>query len=251
MADTERSRIRRQAKHCACQLAARNSLAVFARSSAARRSFSGSDSMTSACSGSMPCTGSISSTSAAAAIPCLPPGMALAMDPSMSSALGMEPISDFARWRILVGQSAVHWHGVAHTVEIILTVGALVGCVEFTYGVDLVAEEFDTHRMRQSGRKNVDDATADGEFAHGPSPSRRACTGFPPVCGMLRQEAVPRLRENTSGSDVPQACDHRLDEGAHRHDQNADGAEEQRAALFGMLQPAEHRHAACHSVRAW
>ena len=44
---------------------------------------------------------------------------ALAMDSSMSSALGMEPISDFARWRIWSVNCSSR-HGVAHTVEISL-----------------------------------------------------------------------------------------------------------------------------------
>ena len=121
--------------------------------------------------------------------------------------------------------------------------------MEFTYGVDLVAEEFDTHRMRQSGRKNVDDATADGEFATVHHQDDARVRVFHQFAGCFVKRQFLALGEH-EWFDVPQACDHRLDEGAHRHDQNADGAE-QRAALFGMLQPAEHRHAACHSVRAW
>ena len=65
--------------------------------------------------GSMPCTGSISSTNAGSNDSMPSTGMALAMDSSMSSAFGMEPIRDFARTRTF-SVSCSSRHGVAQTI---------------------------------------------------------------------------------------------------------------------------------------
>ena len=46
-----------------------------------------------------------------------------------------------------------------------LAVGALVGRVEFSDGVDLVTEELDAHRMWRGWGKDVDDAAAHRELA--------------------------------------------------------------------------------------
>ena len=70
--------------------------------------------MTSACLGNMPCTGSMSSTNAGSNDSIPSTGMALAMDSSMSSALGMDPIRDFARLRTLSVNCSSR-HGVAQT----------------------------------------------------------------------------------------------------------------------------------------
>ena len=83
-----------------CQLAARNSFAVLDRSSAERRSFSGSESITTARLSSMPVTGSMSSTSAGIRDSMPSTGIALAIDSSISSAFGIWPISRRARPRI-------------------------------------------------------------------------------------------------------------------------------------------------------
>ena len=127
-----------------------------------------------------------------------------------------------------------------------LAVGALVGRVEFSDGVDLVTEELDAHRMWRGWGKDVDDAAAHRELAtvHHQIDAR---------VGVLNQSArhvVERqllaLREDER-IDVAEPLDNGLDQRTHRHDKYADRSEH-RIGVAGVREPAEYGHAARHGV---
>ncbi len=80
------------------------------------------------------------------------------------------------------------------------TAGALIVQIEFTDGIDAVAEEFDANRIAHERRKDIHDSATNGKFA------RRAhglLTQVTRVCQMLGQEF---LREILAARDVKDVC---------------------------------------------
>ena len=135
-----------------------------------------------------------------------------------------------------------------------LAVGALVGRVEFSDGVDLVTEELDAHRMWRGWGKDVDDAAAHRELAtvHHQVDARVG------VLNQSTRHVVERqllaLREDKR-IDVAEPLDNGLDQRTHRHDEYADRSEH-RIGVAGVREPAEYGHAARHGVgtgteRSW
>ena len=120
--------------------------------------------------------------------------------------------------------------------------------MEFLDSIDFVTEEFDTNRMRQCWRKHVDNAASHCEFT----------TIHHQVDSSIRilHQSMRRLIERqllTLGEHqrlhIPQARNHRLNQGTHRHDENPDGAK-QLASLLRVHQSTEHRHTARHGIGA-
>ena len=120
--------------------------------------------------------------------------------------------------------------------------------MEFTNGVDLVSEEFDTHRMGQCRWKHVDDSSTHREFPTVHHQINARIGILDQSSGSLVERELLTLGENQR-FDVSQSGHHRLDQGTYRHDENPDGTEHI-AAVPRMLQPTEHRHTARHRVRS-
>lgn len=118
--------------------------------------------------------------------------------------------------------------------------------MEFLDGVDLVAEELDTHRMRKCRRKHIDDAAAHRELAAVDDQIDTGIRVFDQTCGNLVQRNLAADFEHQRFH-VAQTGDHRLNQRTHRHHQNADRAEHF-AAVFRVAEPAEDGHTAGHSV---
>ena len=127
-----------------------------------------------------------------------------------------------------------------------LSVRTLVGSMELLDGIDFVTKEFDTHRMRQRRRKYVDDASTHGEFS---TVHHKVHTRIGALHQSFRrfiERQFLALREYQR-FDVAKTGHYRLNQGSHRHYQNADRTEHG-IPLFGVFQPAEHRHAAGHRI---
>ena len=126
------------------------------------------------------------------------------------------------------------------------TVGALVGGVEAADGVHLVAEELDAHRVGHGGDKDIQDATSDSKLA-------ALHDQVHPGVGVADQ-SFDRLvqgqllaAQKDQRLHILQALDHGLQQGAHGHDQDADGSKI-RIVLDRMGQSPEDGYPGGHGV---
>ena len=132
----------------------------------------------------------------------------------------------------LVGQlQFTAWRGPNH--RNVLTIRALIRSVELPDGIDLITEELNTHRMRQCRRKHVDNAASHREFTTIHHQVDSSIGVFHQSTRRLFERQFLALREHQR-LHVGQTCNHWLDQGSHRHDENADGSE-QLASLLRVL----------------
>ena len=105
-----------------------------------------------------------------------------------------------------------------------VAVGTLVGGVEFLDGVNFVAEEFDTHRVRCGGREYVKNASAHRELATVHDQVHARIGVFDQTFGgFVEGQVLPHGEHERL--DIAQSLDDWLDERADRHDENANRAE--------------------------
>ena len=150
-----------------CQLAARNSFAVFAKSSAERRSFSGSLRRISGV------LGKHGAHRFQMVHECGHQGFHAFDRNGVGDgfehvlSIGNRTDQGFGAGAHGVGQLQFTACGGPNGLEAV-AVGTLVGGVEFLDGVNFVAEEFDTHRVRCGGREYVRECLRAPRTRHGP-----------------------------------------------------------------------------------
>ena len=130
-----------------------------------------------------------------------------------------------------------------------VTVRTLVGRVEFFDGVDFVAEEFDTDRMRDGRREHVEDAATHRKLASIHDQVDARVRVLHQSGGSLVERQLLSCGEHER-LDIAEPGDNRLDERAHGHHQHPDRPEH---GIVGLRvgQAAEYRHAGGDRVGSW
>ena len=125
---------------------------------------------------------------------------------------------------------------------------ALVGHPEETGLLDRVAEQLDPHRVFLRGREDVDDATADRHLT-APLHQVRPHVADVDEPGQHLVQVAGVTFGHRDRLHVGQAADDRLEQGAHRSDQDGDRGRTGTGRI-GVGKPAQHRHALAGGVRA-
>ena len=124
---------------------------------------------------------------------------------------------------------------------------ALVGHPEETGLFDEVAEQLDPHRVLLRGREDVDDAAADRHLT-APLHQVRPHVADVDKPGQHLVQVAGVAFGHRDRLHVGQSADDRLEQGAHRSDQDGDRGSTGTGRI-GVGEPTQHRQAPAHRVR--